>query len=186
MKPREAYRVLDRELGPWCGEHGFKRARLDPLAYRAVVRPKWLIVGARCDQWGWDPYAGSSVLVEFRFGPSSDPDGPYPRPLASYLSPDELEYVRVLQNRVIAGRPVPPAEHVVGLERRVRETIEDPELARNMLRAFRTRFEPVLEPYRATSQIWLRYAGVEDLARWAKLVRAVLPRVIDSARREVG
>ena len=99
MKSPEVYALLKSHLAPWFKSAGFKRAK----GFLSWSRPHGdghVVVWCQISQDGWDSYAGSKFAVEFQR--STEPVvGAHParrRRLAAFLSPEEREEVRSIQN----------------------------------------------------------------------------------------
>jgi hypothetical protein len=122
MKSADLYRELRAGLGGWFRAERFKRAR----AQLGWSRPP-LLIWFQCDQWGWDPYAGSGFFVNFQIGGGVSPwSGPTER-LQHFLTDAELEAARELQNGVIRRLSPPPPHHVQALRSAFARSSSDPE-----------------------------------------------------------
>lgn len=168
MKSTEVYRQLRTRFAPWCKSEGFRRTTGGMLGWHRARGDGYLVFWFQCSQHGWDPHIGSQLTLEFQRSTTAViGTGQNRSRYSELLIGDELERVRALQNRVIAGLVRPPpghwSEQLVGRPR-------DWYLAQ---------FEPVREPYEARQDVWLRYASPEDLERWADFLEERFPRMLD-------
>jgi hypothetical protein len=170
MKSADLYRELRAGLGGWFRAERFKRAR----AQLGWSRPP-LLIWFQCDQWGWDPYAGSGFFVNFQIGGGVSPwSGPTER-LQHFLTDAELEAARELQNGVIRRLSPPPPHHVQALRSAFAKSSSDPEA---LVEALMAAFQPVTTPYRRHQDFALRYFAKEDVQKWSSFLLSVLPRIV--------
>jgi len=170
MKSTEVYREAREVLAPWCKAHGFKRLAGGLLGWHKPFGEMHLIFWLQCSQEGWDPYAGSKFVTEFQFSPlpriGAHGAGCVRHRLPSFLTNDELEFVRENQNKVIRSLPKPPAHHfVLQMDQRTVDW-------------YLAKFKKVEVPYKVTDDIWLRYVNHEDVRCWARFLLGVLPRIV--------
>jgi hypothetical protein len=171
MKSEDLYRVLRQELASWFKEHGFRRGKRGQLGWYREPAFVWF----QCDNWGWDPYAGSSFFVNFQGPGSPEPWGGPTERLQHFLSEPELEEARAIQNRVITKLSLPPAEYVRMLRDGFAKTSPNPDL---LIKALLDQFKPVDYPYRCNQDFSLRYHDPEDVSRWASFLLRVLPGIV--------
>jgi hypothetical protein len=88
--------------------------------------------------------------------------------LASFLSPDQRESARNIQNEVISSLRAPPKSHpALHISPNVREW-------------YLAQFKAIAEPYPERHDIWLRYASPEHVERWAQFILQMLPHCISA------
>jgi hypothetical protein len=165
MKSPEVYSQLKLELAPWFKSAGFKRAK-GLLGWSRPHGDAHVVVWCQISQDGWDSYAGSKFVVELQL--SSEPviGGHYAhrQRFALFLSPEEREEVRRIQNEVIAGLHHPPANYPT---LQISQQVTDWYLAK---------FKLVNEPYPEREDIWFRYESPEHVTRWAQFIIGKLPK----------
>jgi hypothetical protein len=168
--------VLRANLGPWFKAEAFTPSEHTPLGWRR----RSLLVWCQCDRWGWDQYVGSGVYLNFQ---TSDSDraweGPVRR-LPEFLTDDELEIVRDLQDRVVPKRRLPPRDYLQTL-RRVFAGSPD---ADRLVETYLAQFIPDDRPYVRHQDFTLRYMDIDDLTAWCDFLRPLLTRIVKQA--EVG
>ena len=71
MRSTEVYRLIQRVVGPWCKQGGFRRVPGGMLGYVRPQDGRFLIFWFQCRQGGWDAYAGSGFVAEFQLSPST-------------------------------------------------------------------------------------------------------------------
>lgn len=167
MKSPEVYSQLKSELGPWFKSTGFKRAK-GLLGWSRPHDDAHIVVWCQISQDGWDSYAGSKFIVEFQRSPEPMIGGRHTgrQRFGLFLSPEEREEVRMIQNEVIAGLHRPPASHPT---LHVSQQVTDWYLAQ---------FKLVSEPYPERHDIWFRYALPEHVTRWAEFIIGKLPKCV--------
>jgi hypothetical protein len=167
MKSPEVYSLLKSELAPWFKSGGFKRAK-GFLGWSRPHGDAHTVVWCQVSQSGWDRYAGSGFVVEFQRSPDSVIGGLNARRerFSSFLSPEEREDVRRIQNQVIAELHVPPASYPVL------------HVAQQVTDIYLKQFKTVTEPYPRQHDIWFRYASPEHVIRWAGFILGKLPAFI--------
>jgi hypothetical protein len=167
MKSPEVYAQLRTELAPWFKANGFKRAK-GLLSWSRPHGDAHVVVWCQISQDGWDNYAGSKFVVEFQR--STEPIvGAHParrQRLASLLSPADREYVRTIQNAVIASLGRPPKSHPAL------------QVSPSVTEWYLGQFNQVAEPYPERHDIWLRYASPQHVDQWAKFILQKLPECI--------
>jgi hypothetical protein len=172
VKSAELYQLLRAGLRDRFEAHGFKRA---PRAQCGWHNGK-VFIWFQCDQWGWDQYAGSSFFVNFQAGGQPIPwDGKTDR-LQQFLTHDELETMRHLQNEVVRHLPPPPPDYVDGLRAGFAKLSKEPD---RLIDAVLARFRPVETPYRFNQDVSLRYFHSRDVEAWAVFLRDILPRIAE-------
>jgi hypothetical protein len=170
MKSPEVYSLLKSELAPWFKSGGFKRTK----GFLGWSRPHGDVhtaVWCQVSQSGWDRYAGSEFVVEFQRSPEPVIGGLDARRerLGSFLSPEEREEVRSIQNAVIAALQFPPTSHPVL------------HVAQQVTDLYLKKFNTVSEPYPERHDIWFRYALPEHVLWWARFIIGKLPECISVA-----
>lgn len=169
MKSTEVYRIARQVLAPWCKEHGFRRTKGGVRGWYKPIGEKFIVFWFQVSQDGWDEYAGSKFTVEFQISdePVIGAGEPNQRwRLPKFLNEDELEAVRGMQDAVIAKLEKPSRSYFIF------------QLADDVVSWYLAKFERVIEPYRRTDDIWLRYKDEEDVERWAVFVKGKLPGVV--------
>src|ERR1700743_479183 len=117
MKSTEVYSLLKIEMASWFKKAGFNRTK-GFLGWSRPHGDSHIVVWCQVSRSGWDLYAGSEFVVEFQR--STEPlIGGHPARrgrLASFLSSEEREEVRNIQNLVVSElhRPLQghPSLHV--------------------------------------------------------------------------
>lgn len=171
MKSDELYRRLRANLGGWFKAAGFKRAPKAPLGWYDEAMFVWF----QCDKWGWDNYAGSSFFVNFQRGGEPVPWNAHTDRLQQFLSADELETARRLQNAVIRRLQPPPANYIETMRAAFAKQSQDPDaLIEGLLMPFRT----IDAPYRNNQDFSLRYFSAQDVDAWASFLLSVLPGIL--------
>jgi len=167
MKSPEVYSLLKSELAPWFKSAGFRQAR-GLLGWSRPHGDAHIVVWCQISRDGWDLFAGSKFVVELQR--SSEPviGGGHARRqrFALFLSSEEREEVRKIQNEIIAGFRRPPASHPA---LHVSQRVTDSYLAQ---------FKLISEPYSERHDIWFRYAAPEHITRWTQFIVGKLPRCI--------
>jgi hypothetical protein len=170
MKSPEVYSHLKLVLAPWFKSAGFKRAK-GFLGWSRPHADSHIVVWCQVSQSGWDAYAGSQFVVEFQRSPQPEIGGggrlTRRQRFTHFLSSEEREEIRRIQNEVIAGLHSPPPSHPA---LQVSQQVSDWYLAQ---------FKPVREPYPERHDIWFRYTSPEHVSRWAHFIAAKLPRCIE-------
>jgi hypothetical protein len=177
MKAAELYRLLDAELAPALGAHGFKKRRGSRLGFQRKVGDKYHTIWFQADRWGWDAYAGSSFFVNVSVTPSPDPEDPARRDerLNYFLTDAELIQAREYRDALVARIPRPPESYFQTLQEQFARTASD---AAGLVATIRAQFEPESLPYRRHQDFGLRYWAAADVQGWALFIGSVLPRAI--------
>jgi hypothetical protein len=167
MKSTEVYSQLKSELAPWFKSVGFKRAK-GLLGWSRPHSDSHIVVWCQISRSGWDLYSGSQFVVEFQRSPEPVIGGPHARRqrFALFLSPEEREEVRSIQNAVIAALHSPPPSHPAL------------QVSPNVTEWYLGQFKPVTEPYAERQDIWFRYSSPEHVVRWARYIASKLPDCI--------
>ena len=136
MKSPEVYSLPKSELAPWFKLAGFKRAK-GLLGWSRPHGDAHIVVWCQISQDGWDLFAGSKFTVELQrsFEPVIGGGHARRQRFALFLSPEEREEVRKIQNEIIAELRRPPASYPT---LHVSQQVTDWYLAQ---------FKPVSEPY---------------------------------------
>lgn len=178
MKSTDVYRVLHAGVGPLAKANGFKRVKSGMLAYqRPTSNNKFITFWFQCDKWGWDKYSGSRFTAEFQVHESKELghfDGINHR-FSHFLSREQLDWVRDMQNRIISRVPPPPTEWVAQMENHFHQYSRNTEA---MMEAFLQPWKLVQEPYPLSYDIWLRYWLNEDVQMWASFFLEIFPKAI--------
>jgi hypothetical protein len=169
MKSPEVYSQLRSVLEPWFKSAEFKQTK-ELLGWSRPHGEAHTVVWFQISRDGWDCYAGSKFVVEFQRSPEPKvgSGGRFTRRqrLAYFLSQEEREEVRVIQNGIIARLPRPPSNYP---KLNVSQQVTDWYLAQ---------FKPISEPYPERHDIWLRYASPEHVTKWADFIISKLPKFI--------
>lgn len=171
MKSTEVYSIVRSALGPWCKQQGFKRTKGGMLGWYRPVGNWFVLFWFQVSLDGWDPYAGSKFIVEFQI--SDEPRigslrAVHRSRLPKYLSDDQLERVRELQNRVIARLEKPKRDYHI---------FQMPE---NIVTWYLAKFDAVSKRYTQSNDVWLRYRYAEDVEQWAYFIKGVLENLVPS------
>ena len=167
MKSHQVYSELREHLTPFFKANGFKRAKT-MLSWVRPQRELFLGVWCQVSQSGWDEYAGSKFVVEFQIGhePIIGLRTIRRERIGRLLNDSDRETIQKLQNDVIAGLTRPPKDYgVLHISQEVRTW-------------YLNEFEPVQRPYSQRDDIWFRYSGKDDIAKWARFLTTKLPGVI--------
>lgn len=178
MKSPELHRLLRSHLGDWFRSNGFKRASRTQSGWSRGLNLVWF----QCDKWGWDQYAGSGVFVNFEAQPSPGSQvwsGEVTR-LQEFLTAEELEEARQIQNRVIA-RLTPPSAEYMRLFRASAARYSNPAVFEEGLLG---QFRPVEGPYRNNQDFTLRYFERDDVGQWCTFLLRVLPRISEELKKD--
>src|SRR6185436_4165975 len=108
MNSQELHRHLRTSLGPWFRAQGFTTAKRAPLGWQRDP----VLVWVQCDARGWDQYMGGSFFLNVQSGNCVEPWSAPTRRLQEFLTDEELEEMRALQNRVVPKLQLPPREFV--------------------------------------------------------------------------
>jgi hypothetical protein len=146
---------------------GFKRQK-SFLSWSRVRNGLNTIMWCQVSRDGWDDYAGSKFVVEFQRSEGDEPGMPSSRRmrLAKLVDDEVREFVRSIQNDVIASLRAPPRQHA--------PLQVSPEVANWYMK----KFEPEQKPYTPLDDLWFRYARPEHVSRWGKLIVQLLPSVV--------
>lgn len=173
MNSVEVYRTLREHLGAWFKAEGFARSTHTPLGWHRSS----LLVWFQCNPTGWDKYGGSDVYVNFQTGASDRAwDGPVRR-LQEFLTDEELELFRALQNRVVPKLKLPPREHVQALRAFFAKSRD----AHMIVESYLSQFKPDETPYARHHDRALRYWDADDLAAWSAFLLPRLKRIVTEA-----
>jgi hypothetical protein len=169
VKSTEVYSIIRQALASWCKEHGFRRTEGGMLGWYKPIGNQFIIFWFQVSRDGWDEYAGSKFIVEFQI--SDEPfigAGHHNQRwrLPKFLNEDELEHVRRIQNAVIAKLEKPNRDYHVF------------QLGDDVVNWYLAKFNPIVERYSRTDDIWLRYKEKEDVKRWAVFVKDMLPKIV--------
>jgi hypothetical protein len=116
-----------------------------------------------------DPYSGGECTLKFQRSDSGRPGAlSGSARFDQLLTPAELETVVEHQNAVIASLPPPPPAHLATYPANLRDTY---------LQWFKpqSKFRP--------GDLWLRFRTLNDIEDWLTLIRPLLPRVLERAKR---
>jgi len=161
---KDTYRILKATLGPWLKANGFKSGKESWPVYRKALDGTYLTIKFRCHGNGWEKYKGSSFAVWFKHSPSTEVDDSNRHALSRLMTLPEREFIRARQNRILASIPPPPPDYVATIVDHFQKTFREPA---EYIALFLKDWKPVIEPYDANSQIWLRYTSEEDVRAWA-------------------
>lgn len=167
MKSTEVYSLLKSELVPWFKLEGFKRTK-GFLGWSRSHGGADTVIWFQVSQDGWDSFAGSGFIVEFQRSQDSviGSSKAIRQRLSRFLSNEEREEVRSIQNSVIAELHTPPRSYPL--------LHVSPDVAHLYL----MKFNILNEPYPESKDIWLRYASPEHVRRWAHFIQGILPRCV--------
>jgi hypothetical protein len=174
MKSREVYREIREILAPWCKTHGFRRVKSGLLGWYKPVGDEWCLFWFQCSDWGWNDLTGSEFTAEFQL--SAAPvigTGARRKRLLQLMDVAQLERVRQIQNRVIAGLRLPPEDHPML------------RISPHITEWYLSMFQPVTPQTLNPNQLWFRYYTVEDIRRWAAFILDQLPVALRSFAPEI-
>ncbi|MCM3869834.1 MAG: hypothetical protein ND895_03905 [Pyrinomonadaceae bacterium] len=171
MKSTEVYSIVRNILASWCKEHGFRRTGGGMLGWYRPIGDRFILFWFQVSRDGWDEYTGSKFIVEFQI--SDEPQigsGHHDQRwrLPKFLTGDQLELIRQLQNRVIAKLEKPNRDYHIF------------QMPDNVVDWYLAKFKPIGERYSRTDDIWLRYKEKEDVQQWAIFVKEVLGSIVGS------
>ena len=165
MKSAELYKRIKERLGPWAKAEGFKPLKR-VVGWSRPLNSQTLVVRVGTDSRSpWDEYAGAGFFLAFEIGTAGNEDL---RNRVFFfwdlLTPEQLEHLRVIHNRIIASLPQPPEDHPALKDDRTKDY-------------YRAKFEPaaVLDP---KMQIWLRYYKPEDIDTWADFLHSLMSHFV--------
>lgn len=167
MKSPEVYSQLKSELAPWFKSAGFRRVK-GLLGWSRPCGDAHTVAWCQISQDGWDSSAGSKFVVEFQRSvePVIGKDPAIRKRIASFLTPEEREDVRSIQNAVIGElrhpQPSHPTLHI------------SPQVTEWYLKKFKS----VTTPYSDLDDIWFRYYSPQHVIQWARFITSKLPRCI--------
>lgn len=172
MSSTEVYRIARLALGPWCKQNGFKRTSGGMLGWYKLVGDQFLVFWFQVSNYGWDRDYGSAFVIEFQISRRPVIGDAINRRwrLPKFLTEWELEYVRRMQNVVIAKLERPNRDYCLGRCGPFEAVIK----------SYLAKFDPVVNRYTERDDIWLRYKDKEDVEQWIEFVRRVLPRILES------
>jgi hypothetical protein len=182
MKAAELHRLLAAGLGDWFKEHGFSKRKASRLVYQRGENDRYHTVWFQADHSGWDAHAGSSFFVNFAVTATPDHEGVERRDerLNFFLTDDELDIARHLNNAIVARIPRPPESYFQMMEEAARRS--SPELGASIRGALLLSFQPAPMPYQRHQDFSLRYWQPRDIAEWIDFIRPVLPGAIEQMR----
>ena len=177
MKSSELHRLLRSQLGAWFRSNGFKRASYTQSGWYRDLNLVWF----QCDKWGWDRYAGSGVFVNFetQLKQASPAWSGEVKRLQEFLTSEELEAAREMQNKVISKLKAPPAEYLA-MFRAHCARYPDAELMEEGLLG---QFKPVDRPYKNNQDFTLRYFDEHDVGQWCTFLLQALPRISEELKK---
>jgi hypothetical protein len=178
MKTREVFRVLRERLGPPMAELGFEPFKDPSGLFLVWTRPrkgrKFETVACQADKWGWDPWRGSRLTALMT---RSRQKGNVAlcresATLWDLLSPDERPEFEAAQNAVAARCRVPT-------EAEYNAHHGFPAYTATGMRVYREACQPADLSRHQPEGLWLRFIDAEDLERWADILAAWIPRVLE-------
>jgi hypothetical protein len=158
IRAAEVYSILKAALGPTLKAAGFKRSKLWTFAWSRSTDEGELAFWFQCDHYGWMRELGSRFTLEFQLSDDanslSNNLGKRER-YAAFLSDDDLETVRLLNNKVFESLPdLSPGNPVLAIREDLREAL---------LRTYSSRSEP----YGRNEDVWLHYYTHAHIRAWA-------------------
>ncbi len=177
MKSSELHRLLRSHLGDWFRSNGFKRASYTQSGWYRGLSLVWF----QCDKWGWDQYAGSGVFVNFetQSKQASPPWSGEVKRLQVFLTAEELEAARQIQNKVISKLKAPPADYIAMFRAHCARH-PDAEL---MVEGLLGQFKLVERPYRNNQDFTLRYFDEHDVGQWCTFLLGAFPRISEELKK---
>ena len=176
VAPRVVHRKAAAALGPGFAAAGFERRVASAAAvWQRPAGPQfavgWVQPTRSPDAFGW---YGSRFIIEFRRGaqPRAGVLGPGFR-FCQLLDDEGRERVRAVQNSVIRRLPPAPARVLRILDDRAREE-------------YLAQGRHVATAYGPDHDVWFRYRDERDLDVWFRLLRTLLPGVLDGVRLRLG
>jgi hypothetical protein len=167
MKSAETYSLLKSQLAPWFKSEGFKRTR-ELLGWSRLRGGLHTVVWCQVSQDGWDSLAGSKFTVELQrsLEPTIGVHEARRKRLVGFLSPEEREQLRTIQNAVISGLHRPAPNHPIL------------QSSPSVSGWYRRKFETIDAPYPEGEDVWFRYGSSQDVTRWAHFIMDKLPGII--------
>jgi hypothetical protein len=168
VKSTEVYSIIRQVLTPWCKQHGFRRTKGGMLGWYKPIGNQFIVLWFQVSQDGWDEYAGSKFVVEFQISDEPLIGAAHNQRwrLPKFLNDDDLDCVRRMQNDVIVKLEKPDSNYYVL------------QLGDDVVNWYLAKFNPIVERYSRTDDIWLRYKEKEDVECWAGFVKEVLPKIV--------
>ncbi|MBN3725460.1 hypothetical protein [Burkholderia sp. Ac-20379] len=164
MKSSEVYAILREELGPFLRSLGFRREKA-LLSWSRLRDSRYTTLWCQVSRDGWDDCAGSRFVMEFQRSerPEAGELSTARARLAALLTDAQRAEVWRLQRQVIASLSQPPGGHPAL------------HVSPDVTRWYLAKFEAPRAPFKASDDIWLRYAKPEHVHMWAEFLRNVLP-----------
>lgn len=178
MKIADVHSIVKEKLGPWFKSAGFRRSKSHTLGFARPFEFKLLVLWFQAEKWGWDPYQGAGFRFLVTTIPEGSPTRDYEQSFQYFLTDQELEEVRTIQNVVIETLPKPPEPYFRQVAAQFRG-----EVAGHIEETLRGRFLPVTAPYSWRGDFFLRYYNEEHVRRWCEFLMPILPRAVQNAER---
>ncbi len=178
MKIADGHSVVKEKLGLRFKSAGFRKSKDYTLGFARPFESKLLVLWFQAEKWGWDAYQGGG----FRFLVTTIPGGSstwdYEESFQYFLSDQEVEEARRIQNIVIEAFSKPPESYFKQVAAQFRG-----EVARLIEETMRGRFLPVKVPYSWRVDFFLRYFNEQHVCRWCEFLKPILPRAVQCAER---
>ena len=163
IRSAELYSALRAALAPPLKAAGFKRSKIWTLAWSRPTDKGQLALWFQCDHYGWMRELGSRFTLEFQLADDANAlsnDLKKRERFAAFLTAEELETARRLNNEVLGSLPTPSAGNPI---------LAIPEHLRTALLAA---YAPRPEPYRRNHDVWLHYYTHAHIRAWADFLEA--------------
>jgi hypothetical protein len=163
IRAAQVYSILKAALGPGLKAAGFKRSKIWTLAWARGTQRGELAFWFQCDRYGWTRELGSRFTLEFQLADDANALSNNLKKrerFAAFLSDQDLEAVRLLNNKVLDSLPAPAPESPL---------LAIPEHLRAALLAA---YSPRTEPYSRNQDVWLHYNAHAHIRAWADFLEA--------------
>jgi hypothetical protein len=173
MKATEVYSIVKADLGPWFKAAGFRIAKNQVLGFSRPLSSGRLVAWFQTDRFGWDAYQGGAFRLLTATFPEDTAMRDYEEAFQYFLTDEELDQARLVQDEVIASLPVPSESYFTVVAGQFRR-----EQAEQIVATLRQNFQPVALPYRWNVDFFLRYHRGEHVRRWCNFLLPLLPRIV--------
>jgi hypothetical protein len=181
MKSTATYQIIRKILAPSFKEHGFHRSKPGALCWRKPLGANFLVVGFETESAGYDPPRGCSFTMELQISPLAElgawGEQCVRHRLPNILTDEELEQVRILQNRVRSRLNKPTADHWIYQSKTLRLLGIDHYLSQ---------FEQITAWTHPNykNMLWFQYQDEADVKMWANFILATLPQALQRMEQE--
>ena len=162
------YKILDNHIQVDLKERGYKKAKSSMLGYSKKVDDHYINFWFQCSRDGFDEYAGSKFIVQFsvddlaEVGYSGSDGGRIPK----YLTLEELKEIKLIQNKIVRRLTKPSLSYFSS------------SWHTDVINGYLKKFEPVIDSYTNTSDIWFRYMTESDVDEWGCYLKEIIVRTL--------